>query len=107
MILRERTTYRDGRGRPVHIVGVTHERVDGLRIFWSIQGDHYAENGQRVFSAIIEGSSYVTGPRAIKRSLRPLNSVLTIVEEDTSPQAVAWWEGFTPSPKEVPPESKS
>jgi GTP-dependent phosphoenolpyruvate carboxykinase len=71
------------------------------------RGDHYAENGQRVFSAIIEGSSYVTGPRAIKRSLRPLNSVLTIVEEDTGPQAVAWWEGFTPSPKEVPPESKS
>lgn len=47
--LTNRTTYRNRRGDIVHIAGPTQcAPVQGLKTFWSIQGDHYAEDGRFV-----------------------------------------------------------
>lgn len=96
--LKERTTYLDGRGRRVHIVGCTGRLLDGLRIFWSIQGDHYTENGQMVTGQVVYGNSYVVGPFGYRQFLLSLNSARALRSEDTRPDAVAWWAGLRVKP---------
>lgn len=56
MKLKPRTTYLNGRGERVCIAGLA-KRDDKQRAYWSIQGDHYTEDGRIIlFGKPVTGS---------------------------------------------------
>lgn len=92
--LKPRTTYVSNDGKAVHIYGRARvPDLDGQRIWWSIQGDHYAEDGRRV------GTRELTGPSALRpkyeKVLYAADNWRSIREEDTSEEAKRWWDGLT------------
>jgi len=46
MKLKPRTTYLNHNGERVSIAGKTGESFEGIPLYWSIQGDHYGEDGR-------------------------------------------------------------
>lgn len=73
-----RTTYLNNKGNQVHIAGLAHRpEMEGLLVYWSIEGNHYTEDGRFVWGD----------------SLCPALSLHSIKEEDTSEEAKTWWEG--------------
>lgn len=79
--LKNRTTYRDARGNPVHIAGPARRgKVDGEEVFWSIEGDHYTASGR-----------FVLTDRKTFAAYTQESSIRNIASEDTSPEAAAWW----------------
>lgn len=47
MQLQPKKTYKNKEGGTVHIVGLAkREKVEGKVVYWSIQGDHYTEDGR-------------------------------------------------------------
>ena len=88
MKLKPRTTYHDRNGHAVHIAGLTDRTLDGKPIYWSIQGNHYTEDGRFVFA---------------KQGRRDLEDLPTleyytaetsqnIAEEDPSEEGKRWWD---------------
>jgi len=88
MQLKPRTTYLNGHGDQVMIAGTANRSVDGKPCWWSIQGDHYTENGLFVHCRQIsrEGELLLES-YTVPESARNLQS------EDTRPAAAAWWDG--------------
>lgn len=85
MKLKPRTTYLNGDGQRVMIAGLAKcPPVEGETIFYSIQGNWYSETGL-----------YVVTYRDGRRVLCDRESRYNLVREDTSPQAVSWWDGVT------------
>lgn len=94
MILKPRTTYLSNDGTAVHIYGLAKvPDLDGQRIWWSIQGDHYAEDGRRVGARTLSGPS-VLRPK-YEKILYAADNWRSIREEDTSEEAKRWWDGVT------------
>jgi hypothetical protein len=90
MKLKPRTTYFNGHGRHVNIAGLAKcERIEGQRIFWSIQGDWYSEDGRRVSLR----RKLDEGPYVFERILIK-NGLLNIEKEDESKDARDWWIGI-------------
>jgi len=90
MKLKPRTTYRNGNGDRVSIAGLARTApVDSEPVFWSIQGDHYTESGKFVVT------KRTTPPARPEEYERVTNreSLRNIASEDTSPDAVSWWDG--------------
>ncbi len=88
MKLNPRTTYLNNGGAQVMIVGLTGEKIGGQPLlgsiqplFWSIQGDHYAQDGRFV--------------RWTRDDLHLLSADAreSLASEDTSEAAKRWWVG--------------
>lgn len=64
MKLKAHTTYVNNKGTRVEIMGLARvEPVDGLPIWWSLQGNHYAEDGRmvhhvRVVRSVSDGDAW-------------------------------------------------
>lgn len=64
MKLKANTTYVNNHGARVQIIGLARvEPVDGLPVWWSLQGNHYAEDGRlvayaRVVRSVSDGDDY-------------------------------------------------
>ncbi len=84
--------YTDGSGARVAIAGLTGGEVNGMPVFWSIQGDHYTESGAFVFTRLNRPSTDVDCA-TWERFLRP-GSIRDIVAEDNSPEAAIWLMGL-------------
>jgi hypothetical protein len=91
MQLKERTTYLDGRGNRVNIAGhARREKVNGQNVWWSIQGDHYTDDGQFVCLRRVKG----TAEREMQyESFTTDSNVRNLVQECDSPSDRAWWVG--------------
>lgn len=51
MKLKPRTTYLNHAGQRVSITGKTGEYFEGIPLYWSIQGDHYGDDGRMLSGA--------------------------------------------------------
>lgn len=82
MKLKPRTTYVNGFGMLVRIAGRTR-RADELPAFWSIGGDHYAEDGRMIWGrATDQGWASYALPEGSMRNL--------VEEVDTAAERL-WW----------------
>lgn len=88
--LKPRTTYRDGNGNEVCIAGLAHYELEGMPVFWSIQGNHYTVDGRFVHSRRKPGSR--RDEIELERYTRA-DDWHNLVAADTSPAALKWWEG--------------
>ena len=91
--LKPRTTYRDRNGEQVHIAGLAHRVVDGEPCYWSIQGDHYTEDGRFVHCCRVPGRSGSYINSLILEDFTLEQSVRNLVVEDDSEEAKRWWDG--------------
>jgi hypothetical protein len=89
MKLKPRTTYLNKNGDRVNIAGLAKYTVDGINIFWSIQGDHYAEDGRFVSLARTE----VNGEETYKKCFLPISFGRCIDKRLDTEEARAWWVG--------------
>ncbi len=90
--LQPRTTYLNGNGQRVCIAGLAKRDFEGVPCWWSIQGDHYTEDGLFIGSrrAPVNGSHM--GELSLE-SYTHAPSLRNLVSEDTSDQARKWWDG--------------
>lgn len=93
MKLKPRTTYLNNGGKRVNIAGLIGEKHDGQPLFWSIQGDHYAEDGRRVSWAKQNPDAVAMSDMGLYRVLLPANARHSIKEEVTTREAREWWNG--------------
>jgi len=103
--LEARHTYLNGSGSRVNIAGLAKcPPIEGLKIFWSIQGNWYANDGRscslRRITDLQDGKpKHLTeqmlpiGSRWYERVLRPAGQHDNLVSEDASDEAKAWWVG--------------
>jgi len=88
--LKPRTTYRDGNGKEVCIAGLAKRDFEGKPVYWSIQGDHYTEEGLFVGCRRVPvDGSHVTGFETESYTLQTWFK--NLVSEDTSDKAKEWW----------------
>ena len=98
--LQPRTTYTNGWGRTVNIAGPTGETIEGQPVFWSIQGDHYAQDGRFVNTSRLDNrAGDDPGLICMKRYLLGAHFRSNIASEDTSKAARDWWIGVDTSPR--------
>lgn len=90
--LKTRTTYRDGNGKQVCIAGLAKRDFEGKPCWWSIQGDHYTEDGLFVGSRRVPVNGSHMGALSLE-SFTLETWLKNLVSEDTSEQARKWWEG--------------
>ncbi len=94
--LKPRTTYVANSGRVVHIGGLSKcPPIDGHTIYFSIQGDWYAEDGRRVHGRILPSleGSWVEGQLRYEQFLLPAAAQESVSRECTDAESVAWWRG--------------
>ncbi len=84
LTLKPRTTYRNGNGDRVCIAGPARRDLDGQPCWWSIQGNHYTEEGLFVYGRRKNNDF---------EAFTVKDSALNIISEDTSPEAQRWWQG--------------
>lgn len=93
MKLKPRTTYINNLGRKVCIAGFTRrggygpeadkpQVCESQPLYWSIQGDHYSEDGR-----------FVTLNRDYEKMLLPADAGTSIKAEVTTKVARDWWKG--------------
>lgn len=87
-VLMPRTTYKRRDGGIEHVAGPTGELFDGKRIFWTIAGWHYTEDGLRLNLRRIQASA--SGQPQFERYAETGNSTLILESADT---ADPWWRG--------------
>lgn len=87
--LKARTTYKNADGRQVMIAGLTGETVNGLPVWWSIQGDHYTEDGRFVRSR----RDWSKPGELVLLRFTTEDYNRNLASEDDSPAARNWWEG--------------
>ena len=98
--LTNRTTYRNLRGDLVCIAGPTaNAAVEGQKTFWSIQGDHYAEDGRFVAIRRLPNPSpsqkeREESPYIYESYLAPATNLRTITAIEDTDEARAWWKNF-------------
>jgi hypothetical protein len=88
--LKPRTTYRDGDGREVCIAGLARYDLEGMPVFWSIQGNHYTVDGRFVHSRQKPGTRR---EEMDYERFTIADGSRNLVSEDNSPAARKWWEG--------------
>lgn len=91
--LTNRTTYRNQRGDLVCIAGPTNATVEGQKTFWSIQGDHYAEDGRFVACRKHPNPDpkQTECPYLYECYLAPFTNPRTITAIEDTDEARAWW----------------
>ena len=98
--LTNRTTYRNQRSDLVNISGPTIAVVEGQKTFWSIQGDHYAEDGRFVACRKLPNPTESqkereAWPFLYESYLAPFTSPRTITAIEDTDEARAWWKNVT------------
>lgn len=95
--LTPRTTYIRNDGKDVSIYGLAGvPDIDGQRIWCSVQGDHYAEDGRLVSGRLVPCVYIgVTSRLKYESYLLPADNWRSIREEDTSDEAKSWWDAVT------------
>lgn len=93
MKLKPRTTYENNRGVYVSIAGLTGVTHKGQRLYWSIQGDHYSEDGRRVSWAKGNVDAIALEDMNLHRVLLPATAGDSIKREVTTREAREWWNG--------------
>lgn len=92
MKLKARTTYLNGNGDRVCIAGHAKREVNGQQCWWSIQGDHYTDDGRFVFSRRVVQHKDGKRFEALEAFTHDDNHC-NLKEEDTSEAAKRWWDG--------------
>ncbi len=89
--LSPRTSWVNGRGENVNIAGYAkRDPVDGQDIFWSIQGDHYTEDG-RFVSMRRTGRTDESGWAIYETVLLDYGKGSSIAAQRTDKESVEWW----------------
>lgn len=90
MLLKPRMTYTNGNGNRVCIAGPLTRSIQGkdTPCFWSIQGDHYTQEGLFVFCRGLPTKSddFILEAFTLEQTTR------NIVCEDASEEARTWWD---------------
>lgn len=91
MKLAPRTTYVNGYGDRVCIAGLAKREVEGKQCYWSIQGDHYTEDGRFVYTRRVGHGAEDFGIESFTLD----SDMRSIVREDASEEAKRWWDGVS------------
>lgn len=91
MKLKPRTTYINNHGQRVCIAGLTGARHADQPLFWSIQGNHYSQDGRFVSWSRRNPYAAEMKDMGLRQVLLPASAGSSLKEEVTTPAARRWW----------------
>lgn len=87
MKLKPNTTYRDGCSNSVHILGPTGRTFEGKTCWWSVEGNHYTEEG-----LLLQSKMAIPDELGLVK-FTTADSTGNLESEDESEGARLWWSG--------------